>query len=169
MGGNDGELYWRMRRELLRREPDAFNVDPGALPPKDIMCNDLALVNRSAGWVRYLATIQHGQRRQVAGIIGAHIVPNTDPAYAMIGSFYVRKFVRGRGVGTTLLRTTLCYLEPKVDEVRLEVAVSNLRAIQLYSRLGFSATGDTCEWWDGSDLYEIEMSAEVMNVLHAIH
>jgi len=57
-----------------------------------------------------------------------------------INEFYIRKAVRGRGMGAEVLRTLLPLLaEYGVRAIRLEVDDNNTSAKTLYARLGFKA------------------------------
>jgi len=49
--------------------------------------------------------------------------------------------MRGRGAGTAILKEVLTTAAAAGKPVRLRVNVTNIRAIQLYERLGFGRTG----------------------------
>ena len=50
---------------------------------------------------------------------------------------------QGRGIGTHLIKTLLAEAAHQLKPVHLQVLKVNLRARQLYERLGFEPTGET--------------------------
>ena len=58
-----------------------------------------------------------------------------------IGSFYVRPQFRGRGVGDALMKAALEEAAKRVEHVTLTVTASNLCAVRLYERNGFTTVG----------------------------
>jgi diamine N-acetyltransferase len=59
--------------------------------------------------------------------------------YALVDELYVREAHRGRGIGARALEVAVRACgELDVPAVRLEVDVGNIRAMELYRRLGFT-------------------------------
>ncbi|MEI9993452.1 MAG: GNAT family N-acetyltransferase [Rhizomicrobium sp.] len=58
-----------------------------------------------------------------------------------IGGFYVCPSYRGKGVGDALMRAALDAAKQHVEHVMLTVTSSNLGAIRLYARHGFTVVG----------------------------
>ncbi len=88
------------------------------------------LIGPKNGPVGYLV-VSFGYSVKMGGVIG------------FIDEFYIRKNVRGRGMGGEVLRTLMPALSDYgVKALRLEVKRDNEGASRLYTRLGFVARDD---------------------------
>lgn len=88
-----------------------------------------------------------------------------------IVSVAVREKYRGRGIATALMSAALAALQNiyNVEEVQLEVRVSNYKAIRLYEKLGFiKAERIKGYYLDGEDSYLMvkNLSSEPCNIVH---
>lgn len=81
--------------------------------------------------------------RTIIGSLGFENGPHRRVAHRGRFGIGVSKEWRGRGVGTTLLRTLLEWAEanPIIEKVCLEVFAINEKAIHLYKTLGFAEQG----------------------------
>ncbi len=72
----------------------------------------------------------------------------------------VDKMMRKKGIASMLLKKAIEYLiSQNVDDFRLEVGVSNLEALSLYSRFGFERTSVLEKYYsDGSDAVRMHLS-----------
>jgi RimJ/RimL family protein N-acetyltransferase len=88
-------------------------------------CQYVALLDQVVvGWCDILPT--HGEARAHVGILGMGLVP----------------FARGRGIGQTLMQTTLAKAWAKgLARIELTVRTDNLNAKALYERMGFNTEG----------------------------
>lgn len=93
------------------------------------------------------------QDGQVVGMCGFN------PERRLIHSVYVAESMRGKGVGTALMRYALGECGP--GRVTLLVAAENSGALRFYERLGFTRTGRDAQWrFESGSIPEIEMSLE---------
>ena len=96
---------------------------------RNILTNDLCqyvalLDGVVVGWCDILPT--HGEARAHIGILGMGLVPSA----------------RGRGIGQTLMQTTLAKAWAKgLSRIELTVRTDNLSAKALYGRMGFKTEG----------------------------
>ncbi|MDH4191979.1 MAG: GNAT family N-acetyltransferase [Betaproteobacteria bacterium] len=96
---------------------------------RNILANDLCLYvaiqdGAVVGWCDILPT--NGEARAHIGILGMGLVP----------------FARGRGIGQTLLQTTLVKAWAKgLSRIELTVRTDNSNAKALYERMGFKTEG----------------------------
>lgn len=89
------------------------------------LCQYIALLDGVVvGWCDILPT--HGETRAHIGILGMGLVPSA----------------RGRGIGQTLMQTTLAKAWAKgLTRIELTVRTDNLSARALYDRMGFTTEG----------------------------
>lgn len=83
------------------------------------------------------------------GIVGCGAAVLKPEGYAEIKRMFVRKAVRGHGVG----RQILAFLEDQVRRrevtlTRLETGVYSYDAIRLYERMGYVKIGPFADYWD---------------------
>ena len=91
--------------------------------------------------------------KQVVGMCGFN------PQRRLIHSVYVAESMRGKGVGTALMRYALGECGP--GRILLLVAAENTGALRFYERLGFTITGRDANWrFENGSIPEIEMSLE---------
>jgi GNAT superfamily N-acetyltransferase len=81
---------------------------------------------------------------EAGGLVGMAVGKEDDahPRRAWLLGMYVRREVRGRGVGEALVQAVLAWTKAKgADDVVLEVNVDQRGAVRLYERCGFVDTG----------------------------
>ena len=97
---------------------------------RNILTNNCR-VPRSLSWTAWLSVEcdilpTHGETRAHIGILGMGLVPSA----------------RGRGIGQTLMQTTLAKAWAKgLSRIELTVRTDNLNAKALYDRMGFKTEG----------------------------
>jgi ribosomal-protein-alanine N-acetyltransferase len=129
------ELENRLARYLVVVD-DARTV---AAPPPKPRPGWLRFVSRLAPWLKSAGTARASLPRQyLAGFSGIWMMADE----AHITNIAVRQAYRGKGVGGLLLIATVDLArELKATFLTLEVRASNLIAQKLYSRYGFTPTG----------------------------
>jgi ribosomal protein S18 acetylase RimI-like enzyme len=74
-------------------------------------------------------------------IIRKSAVPDTESSHVGLLSVNVKKGLRGKGIGTLLMRRALSRARSKFEIVELHVLATNTKAIRLYKRMGFRQWG----------------------------
>lgn len=129
----DGPRLRALRVRALEESPDAFGSTL-----------EMALGTSDADWeegVANLPTFVWRENDADAGM--AREAPHTEDEHASyLISLWVAPEVRGRGVGTALVKAVIaCARHRSRAILLLDVALHNLAARRLYQRLGFRATG----------------------------
>ena len=93
----------------------------------------------------------------IAGFIGSmYLFENGDIINVCVDEAY-----RRRGVGQALIGQLLAYLKERgVERVLLEVRKSNLPAIKLYEKLGFTLSGERKKYYEDTEdalIYKMEL------------
>lgn len=102
---------------------------------------------------------EKGAKGQIAGYLVAWLIP---PYECQIGSIAVLPEFRRKGVAAGLLRVLCgsCSLND-IQDIELEVRVSNTAAIELYKRFFFEITGVRKNYYqDGEDAYNMARLGE---------
>jgi [ribosomal protein S18]-alanine N-acetyltransferase len=90
------------------------------------------------GWVA-----EEESQSAMAGFVVANAlsIPGV-PAECELEFVFVATQARGQGIGRTLVRTVLEWAADRgAEEIRLELRASNIRALRLYQRCGFTMAG----------------------------
>lgn len=132
--------YRNLRLRALKEDQEAFSSSYAASADQP-----------DEYWRRRLSEALQGERSwllfarendRLVGMIGAFIESKSRDT-ATIVSVYVPREERGRGISTALMQEMLRVLSesPALTKAQLVVNVSQLQAIQLYTRAGFRAAG----------------------------
>jgi ribosomal protein S18 acetylase RimI-like enzyme len=77
------------------------------------------------------------EKKNLVGFLGCYF-NNPDKEYGFISTFSVAKEFQGKGIAKKLLDSAIEYgIKNRFRQTRLQVYVSNLKAIRLYSEYGF--------------------------------
>lgn len=103
--------------------------------------SERAIAEQLAGAHEYYIVIHDGK-----SVGYTAVVPNLSEATLMISKIYVKKSVRGRGLGRKMLEfvENLCR-KRQIETIWLTVNKNNLLSIAWYSRMGFTNTGSTLQ------------------------
>lgn len=125
--------YRDIRLEALRAHPEAFaaSFEEAAARPPDWFAARLETAAVWAGW--------HGGDPRPAGLAGLFVGEAAKMRHkGVLWGMYVRPEARGSGLAMAIVERVLGHARGMVEEVRLSVVSSNLAAIRLYTRAGFS-------------------------------
>jgi RimJ/RimL family protein N-acetyltransferase len=132
--GADAAAYRELRLQALRDHPEAFAAcfeEEAARPPEWFAARlDAGAV--FAGW-------RAGDARP-AGMAGLFVPEGAKTQHnGLLWGMYVRPEARGSGLAAALVERVVEHARGVVEEVRLTVVSTNLAALRLYARLGFTA------------------------------
>lgn len=132
--------YRDLRLRALQEDPEAFSSSYAD-----------SLEQPEQFWKTRLADAERGERswllfarkdNRLVGMIGAFIEGDSTET-ATVVSVYVPREERGNGISSRLMGEMLRVLSeiPTLRKARLDVNVSQVAAIRVYKRFGFSETG----------------------------
>lgn len=137
----DLDFLWEMLYEAVHWDPDR----PGSKPPREEVLSWPGIGHYLEGWGRPedFAVVALGHDGRRVGAAWYRLMPPEDPGYGFVDAstpevgVAVVPEVRGRGVGTTLLRALLSAARSRgFDALSLSVERGN-PAVRLYERHGF--------------------------------
>ena len=88
---------------------------------------------------------------EVDGNLAAYIIYQTRVAQAELLNLGVSPAFQSKGVGSELLGTTMKRLPNRTECLYLEVRRSNMPAIGLYNKMGFSLVGERRDYYPVTD------------------
>ena len=144
------QVYRDVRLAMLQGAPRAFwtTYDEAAARTDEEW---RALVDRSSLWLAMAAG-------RAVGSVGAFRMPDQPPDECILVGLWVDPSARGRGVGERLVQRVVDDATARgLSRVLLEVAHENARAVELYERMGFVATGRTGAMPHDPSITELEM------------
>ena len=148
--GSNWQVYREVRLAMLRGAPRAFWTT-----------YDEALARTDEEW----RSLVEGSRLWLAmaggravGSVGSFRLPDQPEDECILVGMWVDPSARGLGVGERLVSTVVDDAgERGCSRVLLEVAHENARAVELYERMGFVATGRTGAMPHDPSITEFEM------------
>jgi ribosomal protein S18 acetylase RimI-like enzyme len=144
------QVYRDVRLAMLQGAPRAFwtTYDEAAARTDEEW---QALVAGSSLWLAMAAG-------RAVGSVGAFRMPDQPPDECILVGLWVDPSARGRGVGERLVQRVVDDATARgLSRVLLEVAHENARAVELYERMGFVATGRTGAMPHDPSITELEM------------
>jgi|SRR5579863_3616881 len=127
----DAEAYRRIRLEALAQHPEAFGASF-----EDEAAQPLISYERRILMSEVFGGFAGGE---LAGIARFSIEPGTKRRHiGVLTGMYVREVARGTGLASALVEQVIAAGEGRVERLNLTVTASNMRALRLYQRHGFS-------------------------------
>jgi ribosomal protein S18 acetylase RimI-like enzyme len=148
--GSNWQVYREVRLAMLRGAPRAFwTTYDEALARTDEEWR--AMVERSRVWLAMAGG-------RAVGSVGSFRLPDQPEDECVLVGMWVDPSARGLGVGEQLVRRVVDDATARgCSRVLLEVAHENARALDLYERMGFVATGRTGAMPHDPSITELEM------------
>ncbi|MCF2946002.1 GNAT family N-acetyltransferase [Paenibacillus tarimensis] len=136
----DVELYWKLRLEALKTNPEAFGAtyeDSVKTPISEVVKR---IQNESDNYILMAFT----ERDQAAGMVGFRREQGIKLKHkGMIWGVYVSPEYRGKGIAKELLKEVINRGKEieGLKQINLGAVTTNQAAIDLYKKLGFETYG----------------------------
>ncbi|WP_240795537.1 GNAT family N-acetyltransferase [Aquibacillus halophilus] len=150
----DSSAYWEIRLEALQKNPSAF------ITTYQDALNKVNPVNETAERFANGNNYTYGAylKNNLVGVVT--MLRQTHPKFkhkAEILAMYVSNEIRGLGIGTKLLDKTIEQAKlVGIEQLQLGVVSTNIPAIALYKKVGFSIYGTEIRAIKMNDSYEDE-------------
>ena len=134
LAARDAKDFRDIRLEGLTRHPEAFAAS--------LEYEEAQPLEWFAARLTENVVIGAHDGGHLVGVIGLYVPPSAKELHkGIVWGMYVRGEWRYRGIGAALLTALLREAAAIVEEVRLTVVTTNVSAVRLYERMGFTAYG----------------------------
>jgi ribosomal protein S18 acetylase RimI-like enzyme len=141
------ETYKRIRLRGLQEDPQAF----GRSYEEELAFPDEKWKSRAKNPFGTLAILD----QEPIGTMSAYISDEDDKKVANIVGVFVATEVRGKKVGSRLMKHVLNKIDatPNIDVVRLSVNKNQIAAVGLYKKFGFKVCGEEAKKLGDGDIH----------------